>query len=1092
MSWSALRFVFVTALALAIAPGCGDDASTAPDADVSGDASSDADATPPPDADPDAGADAAPDVDDAGFDADPDVPADQTTPDATGDADAAADAPDAATDADDAGPELPPTPECGDGHLDDGEDCDDGAANSDTEPDACRTDCVAAHCGDGVVDGGETCDDGNDNPYDGCTPSCEPGAGLTLPLPGDIVIAELMVNPQAVNDPHGEWIELVNTTDALLNLTDCVLVDDATDLVLIASEDGPIGLEPGARFVLGFSGEAAKNGGVEVDYVYATMLLDNFVDSVTLACDDVVIDSVSYGAGDWPVASGVAMALDPTKTDGALNDSPFSWCPASTPYGAGDLGTPGAPNDPCPVPDTTVDLCVLVGPAQATGFVGHPLRVDLTVFEAGLTDATPGVDTPAALKVEVGHAPAADAADPGSWQWTAAEPATGWVDLDGVDAWTGLSLPFEAVGQRVAAARASRDGGLTWTLCDRDPGSADGFDPADATAVTVVADPCEADPCTDAPAPACQPDGVTLWTFPGEAACVPTAADAFECEWLPSAVDCAAQGQVCADAACAGAAVAPLAGEVAFTELLVTPEAGATPWVEVTNLATHPVDLQGCLLTSGTSVHTLNKALVLGVDARIVLAASADPTTNGGLPASYSWGSGLTIAKTGPGVTLTCGGAIVDQVAWTSKFSFATGVSNALSPFHLSAQGNDDLGAWCGGVGTVGLHTGTPGDPNPPCPGDVEPVDACWVAGEATLTAPAGTDVAVQVRFTEAGLTDAGPDNSAAESILVQVGVAAAGTAATSSQWQWADAAPVADWDATEADEAKDVDAWAGSVRLRGQGTLALAGRVSVDGGHSWTVCDLDPETAYDPVEAPLVEATDSPCWPDPCGADPGTVCLDDVLVGDVTGPASCVVDGDAAACTWPAAPGQDCAALGASCALGECVDFPLPPAAGEVVLTELMIVPLDPTGEWVELTNVTDAPLDLAGCVLSSAPSEGWTLPAVEAGTFLVWPGEAVVLARTADAAALAGVVPDAVWSGLALSNTADSLALTCGEAVVDAVAWDTQSGWGVPAFTTLSLSADATDAADNDLPASWCAGGPAADGAPAGTPGQANPVCD
>jgi hypothetical protein len=52
---------------------------------------------------------------------------------------------------------------CGDGFVDQGEACDDGTANSDTEPDACRTNCRRARCGDGVVDSGEQCDDGADN-----------------------------------------------------------------------------------------------------------------------------------------------------------------------------------------------------------------------------------------------------------------------------------------------------------------------------------------------------------------------------------------------------------------------------------------------------------------------------------------------------------------------------------------------------------------------------------------------------------------------------------------------------------------------------------------------------------------------------------------------------------------------------------------------------------------------------------------------------------------------------------------------------------------------------------------------------------------
>jgi len=60
---------------------------------------------------------------------------------------------------------------------DTGEGCDNGELNSDTAPDACRTDCQPYRCGDGVVDdlSGEGCDDGALNGTPGyCSATCAP------------------------------------------------------------------------------------------------------------------------------------------------------------------------------------------------------------------------------------------------------------------------------------------------------------------------------------------------------------------------------------------------------------------------------------------------------------------------------------------------------------------------------------------------------------------------------------------------------------------------------------------------------------------------------------------------------------------------------------------------------------------------------------------------------------------------------------------------------------------------------------------------------------------------------------------------------
>ena len=74
---------------------------------------------------------------------------------------------------------------CGNRIVEEGEDCDDGEQNSDTDPNTCRTDCSLPHCGDGVLDLNEECDAGTNNSGtrpDSCRPNC------TIPTCGDFVI----------------------------------------------------------------------------------------------------------------------------------------------------------------------------------------------------------------------------------------------------------------------------------------------------------------------------------------------------------------------------------------------------------------------------------------------------------------------------------------------------------------------------------------------------------------------------------------------------------------------------------------------------------------------------------------------------------------------------------------------------------------------------------------------------------------------------------------------------------------------------------------------------------------------------------------
>ncbi|HEY3359336.1 MAG TPA: DUF4215 domain-containing protein, partial [Polyangia bacterium] len=72
------------------------------------------------------------------------------------------------------------TARCGDGHVDPGEQCDDG---NNVGGDGCSSACqneIEPRCGDGYLDLGEECDDGNNVSGDGCSSGCQletPGCG---------------------------------------------------------------------------------------------------------------------------------------------------------------------------------------------------------------------------------------------------------------------------------------------------------------------------------------------------------------------------------------------------------------------------------------------------------------------------------------------------------------------------------------------------------------------------------------------------------------------------------------------------------------------------------------------------------------------------------------------------------------------------------------------------------------------------------------------------------------------------------------------------------------------------------------------------
>lgn len=291
--------------------------------------------------------------------------------------------------------DVPIGPYCGDGNIDagEGEICDDGDDNGTYG--FCNENCdgqTLAVCGNGGdPEGNEQCDDGNLIDGDGCsslcliTTQCHDGVdndddGFTdypndpgctsqedddetdmTPLevnPGDVVINELMwMGSSRTTD---EWIELKNTTNNSINLTNCYLTRYWNgDVTMIGPSffNGQTIDSQGYFLISNYDKDHSSSKlDIAPNIVDSDVLLSNTSLQVKLICDSTTIDIA--GNASTPLAGDKgtpkrSMQRKSPPGDGTLAEN---WCTASTQVnwdqGASDFGTPGAPND-CVVDEPT-------------------------------------------------------------------------------------------------------------------------------------------------------------------------------------------------------------------------------------------------------------------------------------------------------------------------------------------------------------------------------------------------------------------------------------------------------------------------------------------------------------------------------------------------------------------------------------------------------------------------------------------------------------------------------------------------------------------------------------------------------------------
>lgn len=241
--------------------------------------------------------------------------------------------------------------------------------------------------------------------------------------------------------------------------------------------------------------------------------------------------------------------------------------------------------------------------------------------------------------------------------------------------------------------------------------------------------PCDPNPCDVPPQGTCAGSVPTAVADTGTCTAIGREA---RCAYAPVARAACPAGQACYLGRCStGLAAAPaLAGDLVINEIMANPASAddAGEWLELYNPGPLARTLDGCVLSDdGTDSHTIAPAggstLVIPAGGWVVLARSADAEDNGapGLP-DYVYGSGdgaFILANSDDEVILTCGGVMIDRVAYTAEgWPRQAGAAMSLRTTSLSAAANDVASAWCDAPTAYGtkVQKGSPRRANPPCP----------------------------------------------------------------------------------------------------------------------------------------------------------------------------------------------------------------------------------------------------------------------------------------------------------------------------------------------------------------------------------------
>ncbi len=171
----------------------------------------------------------------------------------------------------------------------------------------------------------------------------EEGAAGDIPY-GDLIITEIMYNPDTLSDTEGEWIEIYNASDADIDLQNIVITRPANGAEHVINEQ--VIMAPGTYAVLSRTASAVDNP----DYVYGSSIsLLNSGDEISIRnTSGTTICTIDYGAAGFPGGiAGCSIQLSGNHLNIGDATSGANWCNSTTLYSTGDYGTPAIENLEC-------------------------------------------------------------------------------------------------------------------------------------------------------------------------------------------------------------------------------------------------------------------------------------------------------------------------------------------------------------------------------------------------------------------------------------------------------------------------------------------------------------------------------------------------------------------------------------------------------------------------------------------------------------------------------------------------------------------------------------------------------------------------